>query len=583
MIEEGGVFWTPERAKPGVALLRDGERWLEFSDPIETRTAQTLDEVIPLLEWAEERSRAAWSVGAVCYEASPAFDSALASHAASGPLAQFSIYSSAQSFPWVAPPPIELAFTSIVSEMSKGHYLWKVQEILNEIAAGRIYQTNLTFRIRGVGNGDPVGLFLAVINCMECIPPYTALLIQDDGAVLSWSPELFFSRHGSRLTCKPMKGTRPAAGDPHELAANPKDQAENLMIVDMIRNDLGRIAVTGSVRVPNLFEIERHSTVLQMTSTVEADISVRSNVDVFRALFPCASVVGAPKIEASRVIVEQEVSARGVYCGAIGYMAPGDRARFSVAIRTMTCTHDGSLSYGTGSGIVHDSVPDDEFQECTTKLEILNQIRTPMALLETLPGGFVATTRASVEAHLDRMEASAVRLRFAFNREDIREKIDSVLPSLKHPKRVRVMVWPHGVVDVKCEPLNTWLSPIRVQICPWPVYSGDEWLRHKTTRRALYARARAACPEEDEVLLWNERGELTEFTIGNLVVELDGELWTPPLECGLLPGIQRAVEVESGKVKERVIMKNELQRATKIWHINSVRGWTEVEMIPALG
>ncbi len=580
MIEEGGVFWTPDRAKPGVALLRDGDRWLEFSDPIETRVASSLDEVVPLLEWAESAAESNWVVGHLAYDAAPALDSALVAIRSDRPLGSFSTYRLARSFKYCAQGSLYWANPRLSLDVTRGQYFDRLARVREHIAEGRTYQVNLTHRLAGTINSDAGEIFCALVE--PYAPDHGALIVMEDGAILSLSPELFFQRDGQEVTCQPMKGTRPADwGDSEELASHPKDRAENLMIVDMIRNDVGRIAEPGSIKADDMFVVQVNGSVLQMTSTVRAKVT-SSTLDIFRALFPCSSVVGAPKVETSRVIAELETSSRGVYCGAIGWMAPGRKAKFNVAIRTLVIEGK-SAEYGVGSGIVWDSEPQSEWEECKAKTVALDPIRKSWNLLETArlvpkEGLLLA------EEHRERMLASARELKRKLPADHL-EAYVSLERWLADPWHrdasmlVRIQATPRGEVSALMEPYKKGPKILRASVCPWPVWSGNLLLRHKTTRRLIYERALASQPSANEVILWNERGELTEFTFGNLVLKLDGDFWTPPVSCGLLPGIQRAVELESGKIREKILTKEDLLRSEEVWHINSVRGWTAIKLI----
>ncbi len=571
MIEEGGVFWTPDRAKPGMALLRHEGRWLEFSGSIEQRKAEDLKEVLPLLEWAEAQSESRWIVGHVAFDAAPAFDPAFVVHPTEETLAEFTAYDQVKSFQLLAPSRLAHALPSLSSEVGADDYLATIQAIRAMVAEGRTYQVNFTFPLSGTLGADYADIFCGLVESFA--PDYAALILGESEAILSLSPELFFERDQSYVRCKPMKGTRPIESSPEELEGDPKDRAENLMIVDMIRNDLGRVAVPGSVQVPRLFEVEACGTVLQMTSNVEAQVT-GSTVNIFRALFPCASVVGAPKVEAMRIINETERAPRGVYCGAIGFMAPGRRARFGVAIRTLKLRGDQG-TYGVGSGIVWDSEPETEYAECLQKSLALAPISNPLGLFETLlwepEGGY-----RFLDEHLARLECSGAALGVGV--AAAHEALRDFASGLSEPCVVRVECQGGGA---RCESrsLQPWPPRLTAVLDIRPTYSADWRLAHKTTWRAVYDSARERAGSGNEVLLWNERGELCEFTWGNVVLRIEGELWTPPLSSGLLPGIQRAADLGAGRILVRVLTLADLARAVEIWHINSVRAWTPVDLL----
>jgi len=551
-------------------IVCDGDRWLVFESPQETRVALSLDEVVPLLEWAEALSASRWVVGYVAYEAAPAFDSALTVVSSGVPLAQFSVFGDPERLEKLPPPEFRSWGTQVAPLLDEESYRGQVKQVLGMVGEGRVYQINLTHPYKGEFWGEPFDLFCALADHGSA--PYAAFLPGESFSVASFSPELFFEREGDLVRSKPMKGTRPAGADADALREHPKDQAENLMIVDMIRNDLGRIARVGSVQTPRLFEVQEHGTVLQMTSTVEAEIGDLPTLDVFRALFPCASVVGAPKVEATRAVAELEVSGRGIYCGAIGFMAPGRRARFNVAIRTLVLGEE--AVYSVGSGIVWDSDAGDEWQECQIKTRLLSPVQGGWQSLETLlwtpADGF-----GLLEEHLSRLAGSREEAGLFTDLSVVREGLLEAVEGRVEACRLRLLVSHGGLVKVEVGPLSSWPEVLRVAIGR-PILSSDPWLRHKTSFRRVYDQARAEHPDCDEVLLINERGELCEFTLGNLVVERGGEFFTPLLEAGVLPGVQREIEIGRGKIREARLLLSNLSGTEAIWHLNSVRGWTRV-------
>jgi para-aminobenzoate synthetase/4-amino-4-deoxychorismate lyase len=408
--------------------------------------------------------------------------------------------------------------------------------------------------------------------------------------VLSASPELFIDRRGATVKTKPMKGTARRGRWTDEddqrataLAASEKERAENVMIIDLVRNDLGRVAQPGTVTVPSLFDVERRPTVLQMTSTAEAQL--RRGVttwDLFAALFPCGSVTGAPKIAATRMIATLEHSPRGVYCGAIGHVAPGGDCTFSVAIRTLTIDHDtGHASYGVGSGITWDSAEATEYDEVVAKAGILTADLPHFELLETMQ--LVDGRYARLDRHLDRLTSSAGYFGFA-DPPALRAAAQNALmthaSSAGPRERVRLRVAENGAVSIDATPFPAVpaadAAPPRVELASSSVKRSNRFLCHKTTHRTVYDRHRTEHPGAFDVLLWNDDGELTEFTIGNFVVELDGARYTPLRDCGLLAGTFRAELLERGDISERVIRREDLARAKRVWLVNSVREWLEV-------
>jgi para-aminobenzoate synthetase/4-amino-4-deoxychorismate lyase len=349
------------------------------------------------------------------------------------------------------------------------------------------------------------------------------------------------------------------------------------MIVDLCRNDLSRICEIGSVRATSLFDVEPYPTVWQMVSTVEGEVRPGTRLsEIFAALFPAGSITGAPKSSSMRLIAALEHAPRGVYCGAIGYATPHGHATFNVAIRTMTVdTSSGRAEYGVGGGITWDSVAAAEHAEALNKAACL-ALRPPFALIETLRAE--GATLVRVDRHLARLAESAAFLGFHCDLERVRHRLDaSVVSQANGNRRVRLELAADGTVTVASVPLEPpRTGPERVVLASRCVDSRDRFLCHKTTRRDVYDHHRAAHPGAFDVLLWNERRELTEFTRGNLVAELDGALWTPSRSSGLLAGVFRGELLDAGIIQERVLLIEDLPRCTKLWFVNSLREWVPV-------
>ena len=366
-----------------------------------------------------------------------------------------------------------------------------------------------------------------------------------------------------------------------DLEHSAKNRAENVMIVDMVRNDLGRIAETGSVQVSRLCEVERYTTVWQMTSTVST-CTRASHTEILSALFPCASITGAPKVRTTEIIAELEQAPRGAYTGAIGYFAPHRRAQFNIAIRTMQVeTATGNLEYGIGGGIVWDSTAESEYDEALTKALVLTARWPDFRLLETLlwrPGkGYFL-----LHEHLRRLQQSAEYFGFRVEMDAVQARLEGESPHEPVPHRVRLLVEEDGEIEIQASPLPTAPAyPWRVTFAPAPINPADPFLYHKTTHRDLYEITRAACQDYDDVLLWNPRGELTESTVANLTACIDGQWLTPPVSCGLLPGVYRDHLLKCDKLTEAVITRAMLAEATAIALVNSVRGWIPAVLAPA--
>jgi len=573
-------------------VLRDHKEqcWLGFERAFESVFAKELTDVVPALEYiqAQVDTKGYYAAGFICYEAAGAFDSALKTHPAPGelPFFWFGLYRGPELLELPAPNYNAYQFGDIQPSISGSEYHRAIQAIKEHIYAGNTYQVNYTIRFYAQFSGDPWQLFLAMVRAQSS--GYGAWIDIGSHQICSASPELFFKMEGDQLTCKPMKGTVKRGRTAQEdrgiaewLRKSEKNRAENLMIVDMIRNDLGRIAEFGSVSVPALFEVERHPTLWQMTSTITAKCKKPIH-EIFGALFPCASITGAPKIRTSQIIAELESHPRGIYTGAIGFIAPGRRAQFNVAIRTavVDCTA-AVVEYGSGGGIVWDSGSADEYREVLLKARVLTEKIADFDLLETLlwtpEEGFFL-----LDLHLKRLADSAQYFDYAVNIREARERLLQASTSYElTPHRIRLLAKSDGKLDIISEPLlvSNPEQPLRVKLAATPVNSMDPFLYHKTTRRELYEAARRSCPDCDDVLLWNERGEVTESTIANIVVNMNGRLYTPPVSSGLLAGTFREWLLEQGKIQERAILISDLKHCIAIYLINSVRKWQKARLV----
>lgn len=568
------------------AILQHGRTWRILNSPVCVLVARRVEEVPACLREAEQATAAGLhAAGFLTYEAAPAFDPAFAVRGPGPlPLAWFGLYERLEVRtslpPWAVLPQLEWR-----ESVAADRYRQAVRRIREYIAAGDTYQVNYSMRLRAPFAGDPWPLFLAL--CRAQGGGHAAYLDLGDHVLCSASPELFFSRRRGRVVCQPMKGTRRRgldwADDERQvawLAESPKDRAENAMIVDMVRNDLGRVAEPRTVRVGPAFRVMRCHTVLQMISTVAA----RSRAglgELMAALFPCASITGAPKVRTMQIIAELEDAPRGIYTGAIGYVGPGGRARFNVAIRTVHVDRTrAQAEYGVGGGVVWDSTDQGEHDEARDKALVLLTPRPCFELLETLlwrpRGGYFL-----LEGHLQRLAYSAKYFGFPLRDRVIRGRLAeraADLPAASH--RVRLLCGEDGQVRVEAVPLPPMRRRWRVALATAPVDACDRFLYHKTTVRGVYEAARRQRPDCDDVLLWNAAGELTESSIANLVVRLDGRLVTPPVACGLLGGVYRRHLLDRGRVVEGVVCRDDLRRAERVYLVNSVRGWTRALVVP---
>jgi para-aminobenzoate synthetase/4-amino-4-deoxychorismate lyase len=574
------------------ALLKAGDEWLRFSDPYTILTAERWEDVVPRLREIERlvQENGWYAAGFVSYEAAGAFDPAFRAPrqpAKRLPYLWFGLYPPPCAVCLPAPArPKELRNWKPTTDQET--YNAVVNRIKDQIAAGRTYQVNYTMRLRTEFSGSAWEYFLHLAQSQNNQAGYIDM---GRHVICSASPELFFQLDGDEIICRPMKGTtrrgRTQAEDlerSRELRASAKDRAENVMIVDMIRNDLGRIARTGTINVAELFTTERYPTLWQMISTVTARTDA-SITEIFAALFPCASITGAPKVSTMQIIAELENAPREVYTGSVGYLAPGRKAKFNVAIRTVWVDRmNQAAEYGVGGGVVWDSTGAGEYDEALLKARVLTDQPSPFSLLETMlwtpREGFFLYDR-----HILRMLSSADYFDIPITKQELDDFLERICSGFNGPQRVRVFLNQAGRLEFESRAIQRKGSPSRLQVrlASQPVDSNDVALFHKTTRRAVYESARKGHEEFDDVLLYNESGELTEFTVGNLVAELGGELLTPPVSSGLLPGTFRAHLLETGQIAERTIRIEELKDCTQLFRINSIRKWQRVRVSAELG
>jgi para-aminobenzoate synthetase/4-amino-4-deoxychorismate lyase len=524
------------------------------------------------------------AAGFIAYEAATAFDWALSVRQPSDlPLLWFGLYEAPRHIhePAGSDP---YAIGEWLPNVSWDEYRRSIDTIKAHIAAGDTYQVNYTYRLRTQFEGDPLGLFEDLISSQQS--SFAAFVDIGSTAICSASPELFFEVMGEEVWARPMKGTARRGrtnledeGQAEWLYNSEKNRAENVMIVDMIRNDLGRVCTTGSVCVPKLFETERYPTIWQMTSTVVGRTRAPF-VNMMQALFPCASITGAPKVRTMQIIADLETAPRGIYTGCIGYLAPDRRAQFNVAIRTVTIDKKNQMAeYGVGGGIVWDSETADEFEECRTKSKILFEKRTDFRLLESIrwtpdDGYFL------LEKHIERLADSAAYFDYVVDISGLHERLSSFQSNLTaRPHKVRLLLDRSGKVELQAQAIDE-PRVVRVGVAENPVDSDEIFLHHKTTKRAIYDRVQAGRMDCDDVLLWNNRGELTESCNANIVLRFGEELMTPPLESGLLPGTFRRHLLEEGKINERILRIEDLQDCDSIYLINSVRLWREAILAP---
>ncbi|MCV0382959.1 MAG: aminodeoxychorismate synthase component I [Erythrobacter sp.] len=591
--EDGALDNGAPEKKAADALL--------YENPREIFVARRPDEVAGVLEAADAARRASGGTlaGYIAYEAGLALEPRLAPLAdartgAAGPLVWIGLFDEAARIAaadmpdWLAARQRGTASLGPLDpQVSPGAYVAMFDELQEAIRAGDIYQANLTFPLAGGFTGDPVALYAALRPAARA--GYGGLVFDGSHWLLSLSPELFVSLKGRAAKTKPMKGTRPRSMDAatdaalkDDLAHSAKDKAENLMIVDLLRNDLARVAEPGSVRVDAPFAVESYPTVHQMVSTVRADLAEgRGAIDLVRALFPCGSVTGAPKIRAMELIDRVERDARGPYCGAIGRIGADGEAAFNVAIRTLRLTEiengRGKAVLGVGGAIVADSDAQSEWREALLKGGFARAAPGFAAsgcdLIETMrfdPDGGIAR----LELHLARIRDSATALGFALDRHEARNCLHALCFDLEQPMVVRLLASRGGAIAVEAKSLpDAWPDPAGAIALPLPVDPGDGRLRHKTTDRGFYEDARDVATLEgaEEAILVRHDGLVTEGAISNIFLrDADGVLLTPPAALGLLPGVLRQSLLESGEAREAELVLDDLADGFLLG--NSVRG-----------
>ncbi|MGQ9805469.1 MAG: aminodeoxychorismate synthase component I [Chlorobiales bacterium] len=567
---------------------------LLFQEPQNIIEAKSLSEVNTALERIEvAHQRGKWLAGYMSYEAGLAFEKKLQRLPVSSslPLVWFGEYDAP-----ILNPSIQFDHKQNVAEhvafnVSKEDYAKKIVSILAYIQAGDVYQVNFTGKLSFEFQGNSVELYETLREKQSVA--YAAFLNLGEQVVLSFSPELFFRVKDGIIESKPMKGTAPRGRTTAEdeafaswLKTDEKNRAENLMILDLIRNDFGRICKTGSITVPSLFEIERFQTLFQMTSTVRGEL--KDDIifkEIFEAIFPCGSITGAPKIRAMEIISELEAQPRGVYTGAIGFISPKKEACFSVAIRTVVVENQhvkplvGEM--GIGSGITIDSESQTEYDECLLKANFLTKPAEEFALIESIK---LYGHYCFLEKHLARLKDSATYFGFKFDEDALRTALAQYAKRLdeKTPYKVRLVLAKSGQVKLSHEQIEPTRGIGKVAIAGARTNSADKFFYHKTTKRQIYDEASKLAHQLGlaDFIFLNERGEVAEGAISNVFIEKAGRLYTPPIASGILAGVYRAYVLETHRyASERVVQFDELREAERIWICNAVRGMREVKLV----
>ncbi|NNE59167.1 MAG: aminodeoxychorismate synthase component I [Hellea sp.] len=547
-----------------------------YENPVEIIQAFTPDELLGAIKTIQDRLDAGWFIaGYISYEAGLVLEPKLNPRfqQSTEPLLIMGVFDNwSSNYP---EPPCEVApRLDLKPDWQENDYIERFKKVIDYIKAGDIYQVNLTFPLTCEYSGSALCLY----DTLRARQPvhYGGVISLGGPDIVSFSPELFFDKEGDKITMRPMKGTVKRLLDPSDDLAlceamrhDEKSMAENLMIVDLLRNDLSRIAEKASVNVPHLFSLETYPTLHQMTSTVTAELpSDISALDLFKNLFPCGSVTGAPKIRAMEIIDDLESGPRGPYCGAIGYMDPSGKACFNVAIRTAILSNN-QLRYHVGSGVVLDSDVRAEYEECLLKAKVLSDIPSLVETFRWDPeNGIIRRKR-----HFARLANSARSLGYEFNEVKLQTALQTIAAT--SPQKCRLILSENGSVSIEQSELIEFTAPVRLSLSQHPLSLRVQEYRHKVLARDFYdgERARlAALTGCDEAIFLNPDGEICEGSFTTIFALIEDELFTPPLSSGLLPGILRAELVETGKASQKILGLDDLKKASEIYVGNSLRG-----------
>ena len=558
-----------------------GERYI-FTQPIKELKTRDLAEVSDLLAQVESyQEQGYYVVGYVSYEAAPAFEVKLAVHKAPL-LGEYLLYFTVHDSVETSPIPLiydEVDLTSNWQEVtSAADYEKAIAQIHHHLRQGDTYQVNYTVQLKQDLSANPFAIYNRMVVEQEA--GYNAYVEHDEMAVISMSPELFFEQNDRELTTRPMKGTTQRGMTDQEdleqaswLEQDPKNRSENMMIVDLLRNDMNRISEVGSEHVERLCQVEQYSTVWQMTSTIKSQLREEIDlVEIFRSLFPCGSITGAPKIATMEIIKGLESQPRGVYCGTIGLLLPNGRRIFNVAIRTIQL-YQGKAIYGVGGGITWDSTWESEYREVHQKAAVLYRKQARFQIITT--GKISQKSLLFKDQHLERLRKASRYFAFPYDAEDLRRKIEEECQACDDNQdyRLRISLSKSGEIELSRQiltPLST--SFCQAQLCLQEANLQQAFTYFKTTHRPHLSLGK------QEKIYHNKLGELLETSIGNLVLKMNGKLYTPPSQLGLLQGIYRQHLLESGQVKEKVLTIEDLRGAEAIYGCNAVRGLYELSV-----
>ncbi|MCK6129314.1 aminodeoxychorismate synthase component I [Streptococcus halitosis] len=558
-----------------------GERYI-FTQPIKELKTRDLAEVTDLLAQVESyQEQGYYVVGYISYEAAPAFEEKLAVHEVPL-LGEYLLYFTVHDRVETSPIPLTYEEVDLPSkwreQTSAEDYEKAISQIHHHLRQGDTYQVNYTVQLKQDLSVNPFAIYNRMVVEQEA--GYNAYVEHDEMAVISMSPELFFEQNDRELTTRPMKGTtQRGVTDQEDLAQaswleqDPKNRSENMMIVDLLRNDMNRISEVGSEHVERLCQVEQYSTVWQMTSTIKSQL--RPDVDlveIFRSLFPCGSITGAPKIATMEIIKNLEPQPRGVYCGTIGLLLPNGRRIFNVAIRTIQL-HQGKAIYGVGGGITWDSTWESEYREVHQKAAVLYRKQARFKLITT---GKIGQKRLLFEdQHLKRLTKASRYFSFPFDPEELRQKIEEECQACDSHQdyRLRITISKSGEMELSRQILTP-LSPsfCKAKLCLQEADLNQSFTYFKTTHRPHLSLG------EQEKIYHNKSGELLETSIGNLVLKINGKLYTPPTSLGILPGIYRQHLLDIGQVDEKVLTLADLNQAEAVYGCNAVRGLYELKV-----
>lgn len=552
-----------------------------FTEPIKELKTRDLDQVETLLREVEAYQEAGfYAVGYVSYEAAPAFEKKLAVHPAplmGEYLLYFTIHQEVETLPFPEDYEAVDLPADWKEEVEAPAYQEAIKTIHHHIRQGDTYQVNYTVQLSQELEADPLAIYNRLV--VEQKAHYNAFIQHDDVAILSISPELFFEQDDRLLTTRPMKGTTHRGLTNQEdlqeaawLEADPKNRAENMMIVDLLRNDMNRISEIGSEQVTRLCQVEQYSTVWQMTSTIESRLRAKIDlIQTFRALFPCGSITGAPKISTMEIIQKTEKSPRGVYCGTIGILLPKGKRIFNVAIRTLQMQGDQAI-YGVGGGITWDSKWESEYQETKQKSAVLYRQEPRFELLTT--GRIHQGELTFLEQHLTRLREASRYFAYPFNEpkllNELQEELAHVDPSLDY--RCRIALQKNGTFHLVITELTDLpASYLQAQLTEQKLDLATPFTYFKTSQRDHLSQS------DHEQIFHLPDGSLLETTIGNLVLEIEGQLYTPPAHLPLLDGIYRRHLLETQQVEEKLLTLNDLTDADRIYACNAIRGLYELD------